>query len=392
MNRTIGTPEGTRDRLFAECAACRAVQQAATALFQRRGYSELTTPNVEYYDIIPAAGHPLSQESMMKCVERTGKLLVMRPDNTVAIGRVAATKLGGLPLPLRLYYNQTVFRSDDINTGARTEIDQCGIELIGAQGIRADLEILSMAIDALEACGVADYHIEIGHVGYFSALLEGLGASEDVQNALRQLVEKKDFVAYRAMLRAYLQTEAGKALWDLPRMFGGPQVLEQARKHSGNEGAQNAISYLEEIYGVLSKAGLSDHVQFDLGLIQNMEYYTGMIFRGFVQGAGSNVISGGRYDRLIGQFGKEIPATGFGLDVDAVAGCRALPEHFRPKTLIWYDLGCLRQARRRLEQEPEQTAMLSASDSPERAAEEATRLGATRLIILDKTGEREAAL
>ena len=195
MNRTIGTPEGTRDRLFAECAACRAVQRAATALFQRRGYSELTTPNVEYYDISPAAGHPLSQESMMKCVERTGKLLVMRPDNTVAIGRVAATKLSALPLPLRLYYNQTVFRSDDINTGARTEIDQCGIELIGAQGIRADLEILSMAIDALEACGVTDYHIEIGHVGYFSALLEGLGASEETQNTLRQLVEKKDFVA-----------------------------------------------------------------------------------------------------------------------------------------------------------------------------------------------------
>ena len=159
MNRTIGTPEGTRDRLFAECAACREVQRAATALFQRRGYSELTTPNVEYFDIIPAAGHPLSQESMMKCVERTGKLLVMRPDNTVAIGRVAATKLSSLPLPLRLYYNQTVFRSDDINTGARTEIDQCGVELIGAQGLRADLEILSMAIDALEACGVTDYHM-----------------------------------------------------------------------------------------------------------------------------------------------------------------------------------------------------------------------------------------
>ena len=392
MNRTIGTPEGTRDRLFAECAACRAVQRAATELFQHRGYSELTTPNVEYYDIIPAAGHPLSQESMMKCVERTGKLLVMRPDNTVAIGRVAATKLSALPLPLRLYYNQTVFRSDDINTGARTEIDQCGIELIGAQGIRADLEILSMAIDALEACGVTDYHIEIGHVGYFSALLDGLGASEETQNALRQLVEKKDFVAYRAMLKPYLQTEAGKALWNLPRMFGGPQVLEQAKGLSGIEGAQKAISYLEEIYQVLSDAGLSDHVQFDLGLIQNIEYYTGMIFRGFVQGAGSNVISGGRYDRLIGQFGKEIPATGFGLDVDAVAGCRALPEHFRPKTLIWYNLGCLCQARQRLEQEPEQTAMLSASDTPEAAAEEAKQLGATRLIILDKTGEKEAAL
>ena len=392
MNRTIGTPEGTRDRLFAECAACRSVQRAATALFQRRGYSELTTPNVEYFDIIPAAGHPLSQESMMKCVERTGKLLVMRPDNTVAIGRVAATKLSSLPLPLRLYYNQTVFRSDDINTGARTEIDQCGVELIGAQGLRADLEILSMAIDALEACGVRDYHIEIGHVGYFSALLESLGASEKLQTTLRQLVEKKDFVAYREKLKPYLNTEPGKALWNLPRMFGGPQVLERAKALCGNEQALKAISHLEEIYRVLSDAGLSDHVQFDLGLIQNIEYYTGVIFRGFVQGAGSNVISGGRYDRLIGQFGKEIPATGFGLDVEAVAGCRELPEHARPKTLIWYTLDCLCAARERLEQEPEQTAMLSSCDTPEAAAEEAKRLGAARLILMDSDGEREAAL
>ena len=240
MNRTIGTPEGTRDRLFSECAACREVQQAATALFQRRGYSELTTPNVEYFDIIPAAGHPLSQESMMKCVERTGKLLVMRPDNTVAIGRVAATKLSSLPLPLRLYYNQTVFRSDDINTGARTEIDQCGVELIGAQGLRADLEILSMAIDALEACGVTDYHMEIGHVGYFSALLRSLGAEDETQAALRQLVEKKDFVAYRERLKPYRDTEAGKALWNLPRMFGGPQVLEQAKQLTGDENARKS--------------------------------------------------------------------------------------------------------------------------------------------------------
>lgn len=392
MNRTIGTPEGTRDRLFAECAACREVQRAATALFQRRGYSELTTPNVEYFDIIPAAGHPLSQESMMKCVERTGKLLVMRPDNTVAIGRVAATKLSSLPLPLRLYYNQTVFRSDDINTGARTEIDQCGVELIGAQGLRADLEILSMAIDALEACGVTDYHMEIGHVGYFSALLRSLGAEDETQAALRQLVEKKDFVAYRERLKPYRDTEAGKALWNLPRMFGGPQVLEQAKQLTGDENARKALSYLEEIYGVLSAAGLNDHVQFDLGLIQNIEYYTGVIFRGFVQGAGSNVISGGRYDRLIGQFGKEIPATGFGLDVEAVAGCRELPVHARPNTLIWYDLDCLKQARARLEQEPEQTAMLSTANTPEAAREEAKRLGATRLILMDKTGEKEAAL
>ena len=392
MNKTIGTPEGTRDRLFAECAVCRQVEQAATGLFQRRGYSELTTPNVEYYDIIPAAGHPLSQEAMMKCVERTGKLLVMRPDNTVAIGRVAATKLSTLPLPLRLYYNQTVFRSDDINTGARTEIDQCGVELIGAQGLRADLEILSMAMDALEACGVRDYHIEIGHVGYFSALLTALGAGEELQNLLRSCVEKKDFVAYRAALKGYEAQPAGKALWQLPRLFGGPEVLETAKSLCGEPEAMKAIDYLEEIYGVLDQAGLSDHVQFDLGLIQNIEYYTGMIFRGFVPGAGSNVISGGRYDRLIGQFGKEIPATGFGLDVEAVAGCLEKAVHQGPDTLIWYELGCLKRARELLEQQPKQTAMLSASQTPRAAEAEARRLGAKRLILVTETEEREAAL
>ena len=392
MNRTIGTPEGTRDRLFAECAACRTVQQAATALFQRRGYSELTTPNVEYYDIIPAAGHPLSQESMMKCVERTGKLLVMRPDNTVAIGRVAATKLSSLPLPLRLYYNQTVFRSDDINTGARTEIDQCGVELIGAPGFRADLEVLSMAIEALDACGVTDYHIEIGHVGYFSALLESLGADAETQGVLRQLVEKKDFVSYRATLKPYLQTEAGKALWNLPRMFGGAEVLEQAKLQTDNPAAREAVAYLEDIYEVLSVAGLSDHVQFDLGLIQNIEYYTGMIFRGFVQGAGSNVISGGRYDRLIGQFGKEIPATGFGLDVEAVAGCRTPAEHKRPEMLIWYQREQLKAALEYLNQQPAGTAMLSVSARAEEAVSEAKRLGASRLILMEQDETREVKL
>ena len=392
MRRTIGTPEGTRDRLFSECAACRQVEQAATKLFRRRGYWELTTPNVEYYDIIPAAGHPLSQEAMVKCVERTGKLLVLRPDNTVAIGRVAATKLSSMSLPLRLYYNQTVFRSDDIHTGARTEIDQCGVELIGAEGLRADLEMLSMAIDALEACGVKDYHMEIGHVAFFSALLGELGAEPVECSRLRRCVEQKNYVAYRQLLKKWRDTPAGNALWNLPRLFGGVEVLERARGLTTQPEAQNAISYLQNIYEVLDQAGLSGHVQFDLGLIQNMEYYTGMIFRGFVQGAGSNVISGGRYDRLIGQFGKEIPATGFGLDVEAVAGCLTGPECAKPETLIWYDLGSLREARAALEELPDQTAMLSSGETPEAAETEAKQLGASRLVLIDAAGKREVQL
>lgn len=392
MTRTIGTPEGTRDRLFAECSACRQVEKAATGVFKRRGYSEMTTPNVEYYDLIPAAGHPLSQEAMMKVVDRAGKILVMRPDNTVAIGRVAATKLKTLPLPLRLYYNQTVFRSDDLNTGARSEIDQCGVELIGATGLRGDLEVLSMAIDVLEACGLREYHIEIGHAGYFTALVNRLGLEAAEGQRLRELVEKKDLAAFREALAPYEDTQAGKALKSLHRLFGGPEVLKTARDLCPDETAAEALSYLETIYALLKKAGLSSHVQFDLGLLQGMEYYTGIIFRGFGEGAGSTVISGGRYDKLIGQFGADMPATGFALDVEAVTRCLKTPEHQRPQTLIWYDLGCLGRAKAILDREPKQTAMFSCAPNPEEAAAEAKRLGAGKLILVEETGQREAEL
>jgi ATP phosphoribosyltransferase regulatory subunit len=392
MNKTIGTPEGTRDRLFAECAACDQVARAVTAVFRHQGYCQLTTPNVEYYDAIAATGHPLPQEAMLKIVDRTGKILVMRPDNTVAIGRVAATKLGGLPLPLRLYYDQTVFRSDDVNTGARSELEQCGVELIGAPGLRADLEVISLAVAALDACGLTDYHIELGHAGFFGALLAQLALPEETQQELRRLMESKEFTAYEALLAPYGDTPAGSALMRLPRLFGGPEVLKTARAIWPEGMDPQVLDYLETLYGVLSQAGLGDRVQFDLGLIHTIEYYTGMMFRGYSAGAPSNILSGGRYDRLIGHFGKELSATGFAVDVEAVARCLPQVEHKKPETLVYYTLDALGKARALVERLPVGTAMLSCADNLEAATAEARELGAQRLILLEGENTREVQL
>lgn len=392
MKKTIGTPEGTRDRLFAECAAFRRVEQAVTEVFRRQGYCEMTTPNMEYYDLISAAGHPLPQEAMLKIIDRTGKILAMRPDCTVAIGRVAATKLTGLPLPLRLYYRQMVYRSDDVNTGARSEIDQCGVELLGASGLRADLEVISLAIEALEACGLKDYHIEIGHAGYFGALLEALPLDEDTQAQLRNLAEAKEFTAYQSLLEPYRDTPEGSALYRLPRLFGGPEVLEKARSLCANEKSLAVLEYLETLYEVLRDAGLSQRVQFDLGLIHTIEYYTGMVFRGYGQGAAGNVLSGGRYDKLIGKFGQDMPATGFAVDVEAVTNCLPRVEHRRPETVVYYDLVSLGKARKLVELEPEGTAMLSCAGTLDLARQEASNLGAERLLAVEQNEVREVAL
>lgn len=389
MIKTIGTPEGTRDRLFSECSLARQVRSRAIQAFRTHGYSELTTPNVEYYDVITATGHPLSQESMLKIIDRTGKILVMRPDNTVAIGRVAATKLHALPLPLRLYYDQTVFRSDDINTGARSELEQCGVELLGAAGVKADLEVIALAIYVMEACGLRDYHVEIGHAGYFSSLLNKLSMSEEEKETLRDLVEKKDFVSYSKHLSRYGDREEGKALLALPRLFGGPEVLERARAVCKDPEALEAVDYLQSLYQVLDAAGLSDRVRFDLGLFQSIEYYTGMMFRGYGQGAGSSVLSGGRYDKLIGHFGKDMPATGFSLDVSAVTDCLPKMEHQKPTTLIYYSLSSMGNALDALRGEPKGTAMLSCSEDLAQAREEGRTIGAEKLMIFDETGVKE---
>ena len=200
---TINTPEGTRDRLFAECRERRQVQRALTALFARRGYAEVSTPEVEFYDLFLQSGSPLPQESMLKIIDRSGKIMVMRPDCTTPIARVAATKLKTLPLPQRLFYDQTVFRSGQAHKGGSSEIAQCGVELMGAAGQKADLEVVALAVDALRTCGVEDYHVELGHVGFFRDLAGRVDMPAAVIEQMRLLIEGKNFAALNDLLEPY---------------------------------------------------------------------------------------------------------------------------------------------------------------------------------------------
>ena len=157
MRYIPNTPEGTRDRLFGECQERRRVQSALTHLFRQRGYSEIITPEEEFYDLFTSTGAAIRQEEMVKIIDRSGKICVLRPDCTTPIARVAATRLKDMVLPCRFYYNGTVYRSSRAHMGQRSEIPQCGIELIGAKGKKADLEVIATACDALRACGLEHF-------------------------------------------------------------------------------------------------------------------------------------------------------------------------------------------------------------------------------------------
>jgi ATP phosphoribosyltransferase regulatory subunit len=389
MRYTPNTPEGTRDRLFAECRERRGVQDALTGLFARRGYDEIITPEVEYYDLFAMAGNAMPQERMMKIIDRSGKIMVLRPDCTTPIARVAATKLKDMVLPQRLYYNQTVFRSGESHVGGSSEIAQCGVELIGASGEKADLEIIVMAVDALRACGLENFHIEIGHAGYFRSVAQKLDMDAEQLETLRGLIEGKEFAALAEFLAPYDGQPAAKALLRLSRLFGTGEVLDEAEALSGADGS---IAYLREVYTQLNRAGYGQYIRFDLGLLHQMDYYTGMVFRGYVAGAGTAVLSGGRYDSLAGFFGRPAEATGFAVDVDAVTRC--LPDAVLPQleVVVHYDLDQLAAALAVVDGLPGGTCALSPCRTLESTLNLAREKGAQRVLVLENGTKREVVL
>ncbi len=386
MNVTVNTPEGTRDRLFAECQERRQVQARLTRLFRQRGFLEVSTPDIEFYDLFALSGSAIPQERMLKVADPSGKICVLRPDSTTPIARVAATKLKALPLPQRLYYEQTVYRDNPAHDGGSREVPQCGVELIGALGKKADLEMIATAIDALRACGAAQFHVELGHAGFFRDLAGRLPLEEGEREKMRALIEGKNFAALNKLLAPYGGDPAAAALGRLSRLFGGAEVLEQAEALAGRT---QAVDYLRALYDELSAAGYGPYVRFDLGMVHQIDYYTGVVFRGYVEGAGDAVLSGGRYDNLVGCFGRDTQATGFAVYVDNLA--RTLPQLPQPKLrcVVHYEPGYLAQALEAVDSRPAGTCELSPCRTLASTRNLARDKGAQSVLIFDKDGERE---
>ena len=320
MNRfRISTPEGTRDLLFASCRVLRQTERAVRTALEGCGYSEIITPAVEYFDVFAQANPELDQENMLKIIDRSGRICVARPDNTTPIARVAATRLDDAALPVRLYYSQKVFRSVVGGHGHKGEFLQVGAELIGADGLAADQDILSAAFGALTGTGVDNFRIELGHAEIYKALIEELGVDVQTAESIRRLIENKSFAALGDALAPYGERPAAKALGAMPQLFGGVEVLDQVEALTGNVRVLGAVSYLSRLYQALDAAGYGNRIMIDLGLVHEMDYYTGVMFRGYIGGAGAAILSGGRYNALCAKFGKDLPAGGFGIDVERIA-------------------------------------------------------------------------
>jgi len=312
------TPEGTNDLLFEECLARRQVEKTLADVFSSRGFHEVVTPGLEFYDVFDPAFSGIGQEVMYKMTDNRGRLMVMRPDSTMPIARLTATRLQSQPKPIRLFYTQPIYRNNPGLTGRSDETVQTGIELLGAGGMRADLEVIVTAIEALSKC-VPNFRLELGHAGFFRALAEQLPISDDLREDIRKTIESKDYAALNTILDGLEKSNQVMAMRRLPRLFGGEEVFAQAAPLCNDEKSSQTIEYLHELYRSLAQLGLENKIIVDLGLVQRNDYYTNIVFSAYVEECGDAVLLGGRYDQLLGCFDLPMPAIGFAINVDEIS-------------------------------------------------------------------------
>lgn len=311
------TPEGTKDFLFAECSAMDDICGKIEDVFVSRGFKRVITPGIEFYDVFSVPCSGISQESMFKMTDNKGRLLVARPDSTLPIARMVSSRLKNSILPVRLYYKQAVYRNNPTLTGRRNEFMQMGIELLGVKGIRADLEILTTAINSISSVA-DDFRIELGHAEVFDALSKELEIDDEYKEKIRVSIEGKNYSALNNLLDKLSPCKAVTAIRSLPSLFGGEEVFEKANEICKGTNAESALEYLHKIYSDLIPLGLGSKLIIDLGLVQRNDYYTGIVFTGYINGIGDAVISGGRYDKLLSEFDMPMGAAGFAVDTDAI--------------------------------------------------------------------------
>ena len=307
-------PYGTKDFLVAEASRKRGMEAALAELFARWGYQEVVTPTFEYLEIFDSG--TLSEQAF-KFFDRAGNTLALRPDMTGPIARLACTRLREWQCPKRLSYIANVFRYEQAQAGRQCEFYQAGVELLGVSEASADAEIVALAVETVKSAGLDSFKISLGHVDFLNGLIEKTGLQSEQKEQIRVLLSQRDLAGLELFMDEVALAEPIRScLQQVLFLHGGKELLAKADSLAANELSSRALANLAEIYEMLEGYGVADKIDFDLGLIRDFGYYTGMVFEGYTVSLGFPICGGGRYDNMMSSFGQECPATGFSAGID----------------------------------------------------------------------------
>lgn len=342
--RGFEKPLGMRDYLPDTVRQMHVVEERARTLFSKWGYDEVMTPTLEYDETVGEASATLDNK-LFKLLDKDGQTLVLRPDMTTPIARVVSSVMRKDPLPLRLSYGAPIFRAQENGAGRNAEFKQMGVELIGDGSPDGDAEMLALAVESLKTCAIRGFKLAIGHVGFLNAFLGQRLADAEVIERLKRKLSHHDYVGYRRLVEQLSLARSAKVqLLDLLTWHGDGRILQDRLKELGTEDEVHALHHMRKLWDALEMYGVTSHMMLDLAMIGKMGYYTGVYFEGYTEDHGFPLLSGGRYDALLAQFGRPAAAVGFQLKLDRVLEVSPLTHSTDEHVLIVYEPSQRRKA------------------------------------------------
>ncbi len=315
----LHTPEGVRDLYGKEYEVKLNLQDKLKKTILSYGYENIQTPTFEFFDVFSEEIGTTGSRELYKFFDKEGNTLVLRPDFTPSIARCAAKYFMEQNVPLRFCYSGNAFINNSNLQGKLKELTQMGAEFIGDDSVYADAEMIMMVIDSLKACGLTKFQVSVGEVEYFKGICQHAGLDSETEMQLRDYISEKNFfAAEELMMEMGICEQDREAILQVREFYQVDKTLAKAKSLAPNEMSRRAIARLEELYELLKLYGVEKYVSFDLGMLSKFHYYTGVIFKAYTYGVGDAIVTGGRYDALLGSFGKEAPAIGFMVLIDSL--------------------------------------------------------------------------
>lgn len=339
MNRQlVHTPEGVRDIYGKEYAGKLAVEDCIHRQLNLYGYQDIQTPTFEFFDVFSKEIGTTPSKELYKFFDKEGNTLVLRPDFTPSIARCAAKYFMDENVPIRFCYAGNTFTNTTSLQGKLKEVTQMGAELINDGSVEADGEMIAMVAESLLAAGLKDFQISIGEAEYFKGICDQAGLDEQTEYELREFISGKNIFGAQELLEGRGVADSySNMLLKVTDYFGTVNVLKEAKGLVCNTRSLKAIDRLEKLHHVLWEYGVEKYVSFDLGMLSKYNYYTGIIFKAYTYGVGEPIVKGGRYDHLLGYFGKEAPAVGFVVVIDdLMSALKSQKANVEPKDDLQY--------------------------------------------------------
>lgn len=313
----LHTPEGVRDIYNGECSWKRKLEERLHHVFSLYGFEDIETPSFEFFDVFNKERGSVPSREMYKLFDREGNTLVLRPDLTPSVARCAAKYFKEENLPIRLCYSGSTFINHESHKGKLNEVTQLGAELINDASTEADAEMLALTVEALKAAGLTEFQVEVGHGGFLNGLMDEAACTLEERCEIKMLMESKNIFGLEELLEKRRFPSHVKELFLLlPELFGDLEDLLRIEELVKNDCSLKALERLKRLQELLGFYGLDEYITFDLGMLSRYDYYTGIILKAYTYGTGEPVAKGGRYDQLVGQFGKQAPAIGVAIVAD----------------------------------------------------------------------------